>query len=423
LNNPWSSLLFPFDILHILANDVVARFFGEPHWWLRFVVHIVVMYGPAALMLLVLIRVSGLWWRQFRRRNRHDKLIDTPVNLGSSALIPGHLRYITRWTWRHQIGLVAIAGLSMPVLYTTLELPKTIINNALKSDQFPVVYADFSFEQVEFLFALCLMFLFAVICHGMIKYVANLYQGRLSESVLRRLRLTVYREWRRRNRPGGGSQLIPVIVQELEPLGGFSGAAFVLPVLQGGTFLTILTFMFVQDPVLGGAAVTLLPIQLALIPQLQRRINALARERVKEVRRLGDIIGKEHNTVSTRNLRPIFHSLKTIQRIRFELFRRKFFMKGLNNFISHMTPFFFYTIGGYLVIEGELSFGALVAVLTAYKDFSSPLKELFRYYQTMEDSRVRYEEVRRYLAGVAHSETVSEIESAVVAIGSLKPAV
>jgi hypothetical protein len=38
-------------------------------------------------------------------------------------------------------------------------------------------------------------------------------------------------------------------------------------------------------------------------------------------------------------------------------------------------------------------------VLVAYKDFSAPLRELFRYYQTMEDSRVRYEELRRFLAG------------------------
>ena len=31
------------------------------------------------------------------------------------------------------------------------------------------------------------------------------------------------------------------------------------------------------------------------------------------------------------------------------------------------------------------------------KDFSAPLKELFGYYQSMEDVRIRYEEVRRFL--------------------------
>ena len=157
--------------------------------------------------------------------------------------------------------------------------------------------------------------------------------------------------------------------------------------------------MLLQDPVLGAAAVTLLPLQLALIPRLQRRINALGRERVQEIRRLGGLIGSEGNST----LDPIHASFKRIQAIRFEIYRRKFFMKGLNNFISHMTPFFFYTVGGYLVIDGKLSFGALVAVLVAYKDFSAPLRELFRYYQTMEDARIRYEEIRRFLAGCAES--------------------
>jgi ABC-type multidrug transport system fused ATPase/permease subunit len=73
-------------------------------------------------------------------------------------------------------------------------------------------------------------------------------------------------------------------------------------------------------------------------------------------------------------------------------------MKGLNNFITQLTPFFFYTVGGYLVIEDRLSFGALVAVLAAHKDFSAPLRELLKYYQTLEDVRVRFHETRRFLA-------------------------
>ena len=38
-----------------------------------------------------------------------------------------------------------------------------------------------------------------------------------------------------------------------------------------------------------------------------------------------------------------------------------------------------------------------MAVLAAYKDFSAPLRELFRYYQTTEDVRIRYEEMLRFL--------------------------
>ena len=37
-----------------------------------------------------------------------------------------------------------------------------------------------------------------------------------------------------------------------------------------------------------------------------------------------------------------------------------------------------------------------MAVLAAHKDFSAPLKELFNYYQTLEDTRIRYHEITTF---------------------------
>ena len=59
--------------------------------------------------------------------------------------------------------------------------------------------------------------------------------------------------------------------------------------------------------------------------------------------------------------------------IRFELFQRKFMIKFLNNFLSQLTPFLFYMIGGYLAITGRLDIGTLVAVIAAYKDLPGPI--------------------------------------------------
>ncbi|MDP6786827.1 MAG: cyclic nucleotide-binding domain-containing protein [Rhodospirillales bacterium] len=58
-----------------------------------------------------------------------------------------------------------------------------------------------------------------------------------------------------------------------------------------------------------------------------------------------------------------------------------------------MTPFFFFSVGGILVIEGDLTFGALVAALAAYKDLSAPWKEMLNYYQRMADARIKYEDL------------------------------
>ena len=237
-----------------------------------------------------------------------------------------------------------------------------------------------------------------------VEYWLNVYQGRVGEILIRRLRLTVYRGWSRNGRPGGRAQLIPIMVQEVEPVGGFAGEAFVTPAFHGGTFLTLLAFMLIQDPVLGGAALLMLPIQLTVIPPpLQRRINELNRTRVREVRHLGGLLADHEPPAagSSDHLRTLFASVRRIQEIRFRIFKNKFLMKSSINFLNNLVPFFFYLIGGYLVIRGQISFGALVAVLAAHKDFSAPLRELLMYYQIAEDVRVRYREMQRFVANVA----------------------
>ena len=175
-------------------------------------------------------------------------------------------------------------------------------------------------------------------------------------------------------------EIIPMITAEVEPLGGFIGDSIALPVFQGGTLLVYLVFIFMQDPILGAAAVSLYPFQGWLIPRLQRKVNQLGKQRVRAMRQISDRIGESvsgmpeihaHDT-SAWHLADIAHRYGDIYDIRFEIFQRKFFIKFLNNFINQLTPFFFYLIGGYLVIKGSISFGSLVAVLAAYKDLAGP---------------------------------------------------
>lgn len=68
-------------------------------------------------------------------------------------------------------------------------------------------------------------------------------------------------------------------------------------------------------------------------------------------------------------------------------------MKFINNLMNQITPFFFYSIGGYLVIAGDLTVGALVAALGAYKDLTSPWRDLLAYYNQVQDSSIRYEAI------------------------------
>ena len=68
-------------------------------------------------------------------------------------------------------------------------------------------------------------------------------------------------------------------------------------------------------------------------------------------------------------------------------------VKFINNFLAQVTPFLFYSIGGYLALQGRLDIGQLVAVINAYKDLPGPLKDLIDWDQSRQDVQVKYNQV------------------------------
>jgi ABC-type multidrug transport system fused ATPase/permease subunit len=318
---------------------------------------------------------------------------------------PTIYRFIMRHSKPEQAMVLTVTALSLPFYYYSLDLPKTIVNKAIAGKEFPQDFFFWSLEQIPYLWGLCGIFLALVFINGGFKYAINVLQNRTGERMLRRLRFELYHRLLRfplgHFKKTSSSEIIPMITSEVEPLGGFIGEAFAVPAFQGGQLLTLLAFMFIQDWVLGIAAVALYPLQGYVIPKLQRKVNQLGKQRVRTVRVLADRVGESTagmaeirtNDAARWQLAQVGWVLGRIYEIRYEIFARKFFVKFLNNFINQLTPFFFFAIGGYLVIKGDLSFGALVAVLAAYKDLASPWKELLDFYQRKEDSRIKYDQI------------------------------
>jgi putative ABC transport system ATP-binding protein len=113
--------------------------------------------------------------------------------------------------------------------------------------------------------------------------------------------------------------------------------------------------------------------------------------------RVGEIVDgiadiRGHDT-SNYERADLTRRLGKIFQIRFELYQRKFFVKFLNNFLAQVTPFIFYSFGGYLAIIGELSIGELVAVIAAYKDLPAPIKDLIDWDLQRQDAQIKYEQV------------------------------
>ncbi len=391
-------------MIHATA-EAVLRFFGialddDVPQVLHALLHIVLIVGPALLSALAVYYLARLT-KKFRSNSarRAEPFIEV------EGVERSLLAHVFARTQPRQIYLVILSLAVMPVFYLTLELPKQIVNNVLgTSHQQDVSWLYWSFSQSELLSVLSLLFLAAISLNGLIKYQLNTAKGRVAERFLRHLRLRIYREWRLRKTSARKPEVHQVMGPEIEPLGGFASDFLTLPITQGGTFVTILVFMFAQDPILGAAAIAILPVQLTILPKLQKLINRLSRLRIMHMRRLSHKLTSQMEPKGDLpdDLSEIIATLRKLEETRLRIHRAKFLAKALTNFLTSLTPFFFYLLGGFLVLQDRITLGALIAVLAAHKDFSAPLKELFRFYQQLQDTKVRYREVLRFLHSACH---------------------
>src|SRR5512134_167468 len=318
----------------------------------------------------------------------------------------------------------------MVVYYASLDLPKTIINEAIQGGRFPQPDATtglfgLGLGRLEYLFALSRIFLGLIVVNGWLKFRINTMKGWMGERMLRRLRYALYDFILRfplsRFRRVKAAEMATMIKDEVEPLGGFIGEALITPLFLGGQALTAMFFILYQHWALGLIALGVVAVQAFMIPRLRKRLLVLGRERQLTARALAGRIAEtvdgaaeiHANATSNYERAQISARLGRIFRIRFEFYQRKFLIKFLNNFLSQVTPFLFYAVGGYLVIVGSLDIGALVAVIAAYKDLPGPVKELIDWDQQRLDVQIKYGQVIEQFTAedVAPAELQALIES------------
>lgn len=314
-------------------------------------------------------------------------------------------QFIWKYSGRQQILLALLTIASFPVLYASLELPKIIINRAISEPEAERTILGFGLNPVHYLLVLCVAFLLLVLANGAFKMRINTMKGVVGERQVRRLRFMLLDRMLRFPLPHfsrvSQGELISTVTAETEPLAGFIGDAFAQPLYQGGTMLTILLFLFIQEPMIGFVSVALIPVQAYIIPKLQIKVKQLGKERIRKVRQISERIGESVDNIreirtngTIRYVEAEFSKyLGEIFEIRFEIYQRKYFIKFLNNFINQITPFFFFSIGGYFVLHGDLTIGSLVAALSAFKDLTAPWKELLDYYQNAYDAQIKFEQI------------------------------
>ena len=337
--------------------------------------------------------------------------------------------FIIRYSKREQLLIVPLVVASMLIYFSMLDLPKAIINEAIQGKRFPVpeatvaflkvhftlpaflggetlrLFDGFALHQLPYLVALTFAFLALIVVNGGLKFQINTMKGWLGERMLRRLRYALFDHILRfplaRFRRVKSAELSTMIKDEIEPLGGFVGESLITPLFLAGEALTAMFFIMFQHTYLGLIALGVVGTQAFVIPKLRRRLLVLAKERQLSARQLAGRIAEvadgavevhAHDT-SNYERAEISWRLGRIFRIRFEFYQRKFLIKFLNNFLSQVGPFLYYLVGGYLVIAGRLDIGTLVAVIAAYKDLPSPIKELIDWDQQRLDGQIKYTQV------------------------------
>ena len=353
---------------------------------------------------------------------------DPEAGDASGGLDRSLFRYIWRHSKRDQILICAVVLASLPLYFASLDLPRRIVNEAIQGHAFEkgnetakflilrlqmpdwfggerMLFSGFDVDRFELLFGLSSMFLLLVLINGAFKYWINVAKGALGERMLRRLRFQLFSLIMRFSpdalRHTKASEVATIIRDEVEPIGGFIGDAYILPAFLGTQAATAMTFILLQNVWLGLLAAGVVGVQFVVIPRLRRELLRLGRQRQLASRRLAGRVGEvvdgiaavHSNGAEAWERAEIGHRLGGLFDLRLRIYRRKFMVKFLNNLLAQMTPFLFYCIGGYFALKGQLSIGQLVAVIAAYRDLPPPLKELIDWDQQRLDVQVKYEQV------------------------------
>ena len=186
-----------------------------------------------------------------------------------------------------------------------------------------------------------------------------------------------------------------MLTAEAEGVGAFAGSAIAAPLLQIGTLLSVLAFIFVQQPSLGIVVAAVVVPQAVIVVALQSRINREVRVRVQVLRDASD-------RISQSDLETLDAAVAEDFRLAFAIRQRIFVLKlGVKLALAVITALGAVAIlflGGWLVLQGRTDVGTVVASLSGLARIDGPWRELVRFFRQASTVRVKYEMLVQALA-------------------------
>jgi len=294
--------------------------------------------------------------------------------------------FIWRSSKRQQIWLVALTLIVAPMSMIPLELQRRIVDDAIHN------------QNLAYMLALCAIYLVVLLLQGGLKYLLNVYRGSLVERVAFELRGHVFQVLvdeplkSHQRTPIDKGAIVSMTSSEVEEVAGFVGDSISFPLLQAGTALGTLGYLFWVQPEIAAFAVVLFIPQTLIVPMGQRRINRWAVIHARLLRKLGaTIVSGDKTTLTFKHLERRFGKLaRGARTTRVLIYRVKFFLTFLGNFIDAIGPLIVLAVGGYLVLQGKAEVGTLVVFISGFQKVADPWDQLLTFYRTTSNARTKY---------------------------------
>lgn len=293
-------------------------------------------------------------------------------------------RYILQITRRRQVLASLLTLLLAPLAAVPLELQRRIVDDA-------VPQGDSSL-----LFALGGGYIAVMLVQNALKYTLNLTKGRVLEDIARDIRQAMLRRLAAAGAPPAGGTVADVLVAESEEVAGFASESLSVPLLQGGTILFVLGYLVWVEPLIAVLAAAIYLPQATVVPLVQHRINRITRLRTRMMRRLtGAAIAARGGVPPAA---AFGGQIERLYRLRIAIYRRKYFLTLLGNLLDAAGPLAVLVAGGWLVLHGQTTIGALVVFLTGLQRIADPWDQLVSFYRSVSNARIAY----GLIAGALH---------------------
>lgn len=285
--------------------------------------------------------------------------------------------YVLAFTGIHQAGLALLSVAVFALSAVPLELQRRIVNGLTHK------------AAMETIAWLALGYAAVALAEQSLKLSLNVYRAWVAEGTVRRLRDTVcgmVPGVHAASAEGAGIE-IAMVLEEVEPIGGFTGISVSEPLLQVGILVSVVGYMFVLQPWLALLGLAFFLPQTVLVPLLQSAINRRARERILIKR---DVSGAIAEGRVAAGMSSEEGPIQRIFALNMGIYRLKYLMNLLMNLMHHLSVAVALCVGGWMVLEGRIEVGTVVAVASGLGKLNDPWGDLVNWAREFSVVSVKY---------------------------------